>query len=153
MRKCNEKNKIVRYNTRLVAQDFLQRSEIDYEETYSLIMDAIMFRYLISLAVSTNLEMRLMVVVTAYLYGSLDRYIYMKISEGFKMSEVSSLKPKELYSIKLQRSLYGLKQSGRMWYNRLSEYLLKEGYVNSPIDLCVFIKKNNIRIYYYYYPY
>ena len=43
-------------------------------------------------------------------------------------------------SIKLQRSLYGLKQSGRMWYNRLSEYLLKEGYANNPICPCIFIK-------------
>ena len=47
-----------------------------------------------------------------------------------------------MLSIKLQRSLYGLKQSGCMWYNRLSEYLLKEGYVNNPICPCVFIKKS-----------
>ena len=50
-----------------------------------------------------------------------------------------------MYYIKLQRSLYGLKQSGCMWYNRLSEYLLKEGYTNNPICLCVFIKKSNYR--------
>ena len=28
-----------------------------------------------------------------------------------------------------------------MWYNRLSEYLLKEGYMNNSICPCVFIKK------------
>ena len=28
-----------------------------------------------------------------------------------------------------------------MWYNRLSEYLLKEGYVNNSIWPCVSIKK------------
>ena len=67
----------------------------------------------------------------------------MKIPEGFKMPKALSSKPKEICSIKLQRSLYGLKQFGRMWYNRLSEYLLKEGYVNNPICLCVFIKKKN----------
>lgn len=100
-----------------------------------------MFRYLVSLAVSENLEMRLMDVVTAYLYGSLDNDIYMKIPEGFKMPEALNSKPKEKYSIKLQRSLYGLKQSGRMWYNRLSEYLQNKGYVNNPICLCIFIKK------------
>ena len=44
-------------------------------------------------------------------------------------------------SIKLQRSLYGLKQFKRMWYNHLSEYLLKEGYANNPICPCIFIKK------------
>ena len=46
-----------------------------------------------------------------------------------------------MYSIKLQKSLYGLKKSGRMWYNCLSQYLLKEGYVNNSICPCVFIKK------------
>ena len=47
-----------------------------------------------------------------------------------------------MYSIKLQGSLYELKQSGRMWYSRLNEYLIKEGYVNNPICLCIFIKKS-----------
>ena len=28
-----------------------------------------------------------------------------------------------------------------MWYSRLSQYLLKEGYVNNSICPCVFIKK------------
>ena len=46
-----------------------------------------------------------------------------------------------MYLIKLQRSLYGFKQSSRMWYNHLSQYLLKEGYVNNSICPCVFIKK------------
>ena len=50
--------------------------------------------------------------------------------------------PRNLFSIKLQRSLYGLKQSGRMWYQRLSEYLIKERYKNDPICPCVFIKKS-----------
>ena len=103
----------MRYKTRLVAQDFSQRPEIDYEETYSPVMDAITFRYLIILAVSKNLETRLMD-VTAYLYGLLDSDIYMKIFEGFKMPESSSSKLNKLYSIKLQRSLYGLKQSWHM---------------------------------------
>ncbi|KAJ9544551.1 LOW QUALITY PROTEIN: hypothetical protein OSB04_024258 [Centaurea solstitialis] len=141
VRKRNEKNEIMRYKARLVAQGFSQRPGIDYEETYSPVMDAITFRYLISLAVSKNLEMRLMDVVTAYLYGSLDSDIYMKIPEGFKMPEALSTKPREMYSIKLQRSLYGLKQSGRMWYNRLSDYLISKGYTNNLICPCVFIKK------------
>ena len=75
------------------------------------------------------------------LYGSLDSDIYMKIPEGFKMPEALSTKPKEIYSIKLQRSLYGLKQFGRMWYNRLSDYLINKRYVNNVICPCVFIKE------------
>ena len=59
------------------------------------------------------------------------------------MPEPTNPKPRNIYSIKLQRSLYGLKQSRHMRYNRLSEYFLKEGYVNNLICPCVFIKKSN----------
>ena len=68
MRKRNEKNEIVWYKTRLVAQDFSQRLGIGYEEIYSPVIDTITFRYLISLAVSENLEMYLMDVVTTFIY-------------------------------------------------------------------------------------
>ena len=96
-------------------------------------MDAITFRFLINLVVSEGLDMHLMDVITTYLYGSMNNDIYMKIPKGFKLPEVNSTKPHRMYSIKLQRPLYRLKQSGHMWYNRLSEYLLKKGYVNNPI--------------------
>ena len=85
--------------------------------------------------------MCLMDVITAYLSRSLDTDIYMRIPEGLKMPEALKSKPKEICAIKLQRSLYGLKQSRRMWYNRLSEHLLKDGYVNNPICPCIFIRK------------
>ena len=139
--KRNERNEIVRYKARLVAQGFSQRPGVNYEETYSPVMDAITFRYLIDLAVHENLEIHLMDVVTTYLYGSLDNEIYMKVPEGLKMLEACSSKYQEMYSIRLQKSLYGLKQSGCMWYNRLSEYLIKKGYINDVICPCIFIEK------------
>ena len=88
-------------------------------------MDTITFRYLISLVVSKKLDMRLMDVITAYLYGELDTDIYMNVPGRLKLPETTK-KPRCMLSIKLRRSLYGLKQSGQMWYNRLSEYLIKE---------------------------
>ena len=63
----------------------------------------------------------------------------MKIPEGLRIEDT---KPRHLYSVKLQRSLYGLKQSGRMWYNRLSEYLLNDGYVNNQVRPCIFIERS-----------
>ena len=104
-------------------------------------MDTITFRFLISLVAKKYLDIRLMDAVTTYLYGSLDNNIYMKILEGYKMPKTYNPISRSMYSIKLQRSLYGLKQFGRMWYNCLSEYLLKEGFENNPICPCVFIKK------------
>ena len=32
-----------------------------------------------------------------------------------------------------------------MWYNGPIEYFLKEGYVNNPICLCIFIKKSKTK--------
>jgi hypothetical protein len=141
VRKRNENNEVIRYKARLVAQGFSQRPGIDYEETYSPVMDVITFRYLISLVVSEGLEMQLMDVVTAYLYGDLDSEIYMKVPNGLTLPDSS--KPRSAYAIKLKRSLYGLKQSGRMWYTRLSEYLIKRGYKNDELCPCVFIKKTS----------
>ena len=88
-------------------------------------MDAITFRFLINLIVPKGLDMRLMNVITTYLYEFMDNDIYMKILEGFKLPKANCTKPRNMYSIKLQRFLYELKQSGRMQYNRLSQYLLK----------------------------
>ena len=127
---------------RFVAQDFLYRPSIDYEETYASVMDAITFRFFISLVAKENLDMRLMDIDIAYLYGSLDNDIYVKIPEGYKMPETYNPTSQSMYSIKLQRPLYGLKQSRCMWYNHLSEYLLKEGLKNNPICPCIFINNN-----------
>ena len=75
VRKHNENNEIIKYKARLVAQGFLQRLSIDYEEIYSLVMGAITFCFLISLAVSEGLDMCLMDIITTYLYGSIDNDI------------------------------------------------------------------------------
>ena len=52
VRKRNDNNDIIRYKARLIAQGFSQRPDIDCEETYLPVMNAITFRFLISLAVS-----------------------------------------------------------------------------------------------------
>ena len=143
VQKRNEKNEIVRYKARLVAQGFSQLPKIDYDKTYSPIMDVITFRYLISLVVSEKLSMQLMDVVIAYLYEDLDMEIYMKVTEGLTLTVLNISKPRNMLLIRQRCSLYGLKQSRRIWYNRLSEYLTSQGYVNNELCPCVFIKKSH----------
>ena len=87
---------------RLVAQGFSQKPGIDYEETFSPVMDAITYNFLISLVVPKGLDMRLMNVITTYLYGSMYNDIYMKILEEFKLPEANCTKPRSMYLIKLQ---------------------------------------------------
>ena len=79
IRRCNEKNEITRYKVWFIAQGFSQKPVINYEETYSLMMDTIIFRYLICLVVSKRLDLRLMDVIIAYFYGFFYDDIYMKI--------------------------------------------------------------------------
>jgi hypothetical protein len=140
VRKRNENNEVVRYKARLVAQGFTQKPGVDFNETYSPVMSGITFRYLISLVVQNRLFMQLMDVVTAYLYGSLDYDIYMKVLDGIDIPNQKV--NRNMYCVKLQKSLYGLKQSGRMWYNRLSEFLSLKGYTKNDDCPCVFIKKS-----------
>jgi hypothetical protein len=113
IRKRNENNKVVRYKARLVAQGFTQRPDINFNETYSPVMNGITFQYLISLAIQNHLSFQLMDVMTAYLYGSLDSDMYMKIPDGISISNVHA--NRNMYCVKLVKSLYDLKQSGRMW--------------------------------------
>jgi hypothetical protein len=47
-----------------------------------------------------------------------------------------------MYCVKLVKSLYGLKQSGRMWYNRLKEFLLNKSYSNNDDCPYVFIRNS-----------
>ena len=42
--------------------------------------------------------------------------------------------------VKLEKALYGCKQSAKLWYDRLSAYLMSIGFVVNTIDKCVFNK-------------
>ena len=81
----------------------------------------------------------------AYMYKSLDVDIYMKILQGFKMSEAFKLKDQNLCSIKPTTVLIRSWNNLDSWYNRLSEYLIKEGYKYDHLCLCVFIRKFECR--------
>jgi hypothetical protein len=54
-------------------------------------------------------------VVIAYLYVLLDSDIYMKVHDGISVPNTHT--NRNMYFVKLVKSLYDLKQSGRMWYN------------------------------------
>jgi hypothetical protein len=65
----------------------------------------------------------------------------MKVLDGISVPNTNA--NRNMYYVKLIKSLYGLKQSERMWYNRLNELLLNKGYSNSDDCPCVFIRKSS----------
>ena len=59
----------------------------------------------------------------------------MKQPKGF------TVKGKKELVCKLKKSLYGLKQSPRLWYQKFDTYVLGLGFVRSKVDRCVYSKQ------------
>ena len=141
-RKRDENGNIIRYKVRLVAQGYTQQPGIDFEQTYSPVMDSTSFRYLLSLAVQLTLETRLLDVVTAYLYGDLDTELHIKPPPDF-VPQLPSSKPGKFTGLKIRKALYGLKQAGRAWYHHLKSFLLFNDFTNNPALPCIFVLKRD----------
>lgn len=58
--------------------------------------------------------MHLMNVITVYLYDLLDSDVHMKVSKRLKVIKTNDTFLKTMFSIKLLRSLYRVKQSERI---------------------------------------
>ena len=99
---------IDRFKARLVAQGFGQIPGDDYLETFSPTIRAESLRLLLSIGASEDLEIRQIDVVSAYPRSNLHAEVYMAPPEGLDCPDGQVLR--------LRKSLYGLKQSGREWY-------------------------------------
>jgi hypothetical protein len=135
--------RFVRYKTRLVAQRFTW--ETRYWFQWNIFSGNEWNNFPISY-ISDNTKVSIFTVdgcVTAYLYGSLDWDIYMKVPDRISVPDANVRC--NMYYVKLNKSLYGLKQTGRMWYNRLKEFLLNKGYSNNDYCPCVSICKSSTR--------
>ena len=73
-------------------------------------------------------------VKTTFLHGDLEEEIYMKQPKGF------AVKGKKELVCKLKKSLYELKQSPRMWYQKIDTYIWGLGFIRSKVDQCVYFK-------------
>jgi hypothetical protein len=74
-------------------------------------------------------------VKTVFLHGDLEEDIYMTQADRFKVVG------KENWVSKLNRSLYGLKQSPRQWYKRFDQFMIRQKYTRSQFDHCVYFLK------------
>jgi hypothetical protein len=126
-----------KYKARLVALGNTQVLGRDCFETYSPVANLSTFRLLYGIAVKLNWKIEQMDIKTAYLNGHLEEEVYMEIPEGF---EQHGSKNKVC---KLERSLYGLRQSGRSWNTELDRRLKKQGLRRSGKDPCVYYQNTN----------
>jgi Reverse transcriptase (RNA-dependent DNA polymerase) len=94
---------------RLVAQGFSQVEGIDFNELFSPVVCFESVQLILALSALEDYYCVGVDVRNAYLYGKLDKEIYMRQPEGFKV------RGQENKVICLQRALYGLKQAGLAW--------------------------------------
>jgi len=121
------------YKARYVAKGYSQVKGVDYNEAYAPTASLTSVRYFMQLAAQYDLVLHQMDVKTAYLHAPIECDIYMEQPEGFEVSH--GCEGKLVY--KLNKSLCGLKQSGKNWNKMLNDYLLTNGYESNPVDPCV----------------
>ena len=124
------------FKARYVAKGYSQVHGVNYHETFSPTARLTSIRVLMNLAATEKLKVHQMDVKSAYLNSKIDCEVFVEQPQGFRILN-SDGKPLVL---KLNRSLYGLKQSGRMWNSLLHSFLVGESFVRSDADNCVYTK-------------
>lgn len=119
-----------KYKARVVAKGFSQSDGIDYKETFAPVVRYDSVRVILAMAAYHDMEIAQFDVKTAFLNGILDETIYMKIPDGIQHNDGQVCR--------LKRSLYGLKQSSRVWNSRFVDFAKDCNLKQSLSDPCVF---------------
>ena len=127
---------IARFKARWMVKGYLQQFGVDFYETFAAVVKQMAFRAMFAIAEYYDLDIDQMDVKTAFLYILIDQLIYVEIPKG------SETEVNKNMVCRLLKALYGLKQSPRLWYERLSGFLLEKlGLARIHADHGVFITK------------
>jgi histone deacetylase 1/2 len=137
-----------KFKARLVARGFSQKKGLDYNETFSPVVNAASLRLLLSIAAQNDLELDQLDVKTAFLLSTLDEDLYMDIPPGLKerYPHLFNQHENEYKCLKLHKSIYGLKQASKNWNDLLQTTLNEIGLKESKVDKCIYIKRNENEI-------
>ena len=133
-----------KFKARYCVRGDKQLEGIDYFQTYAPVVSWLTVRMLLILTVFSNLQTVQVDYSNAFAQGALFEEIYLKLPPGctgkFGTETV----------LKLNRSLYGLKQAAVCWYDKLKEGLLAEGWTQPlpHLEPCLFSKNGVICLVY-----
>ena len=132
--KADEHGTVIRNKSRLVAQGYTQ-VWVDFDETFAPIARLESIWILLAIAFHLNFKLYQMDIKNAFLNGMLQE-VYVEQPKEF----MDPYKTDDAY--KLKRALYGLKQALRAWYDRLTSYLIGNGFKRGNADTTLFIRKD-----------
>lgn len=130
--KRNADGSIERYKARVVAQGFSQRPGFEYHDTFAATPRWASLRAVLALAAIENLVLYSVDISNAFLNGELKEEVYMKQPEGFEQKNPD-------WVLRLQKSLYGLKQAGRVWHETLHKALVEMGFARITCEHSVWV--------------
>ena len=138
--KQNPNGKIERYKARLVAKGYSQTYGIDYDETFAPVAKMSTVRTLISCAANFDWPLYQLDVKNAFLHGDLHEEVYIEIPPGFATTQTKG------NVLRLRKSLYGLKQSPRAWFDRFRRAMCGMGYRQCNGDHTLFYRHSGNHI-------
>jgi hypothetical protein len=118
----------------LVAKGYSQVDGIDFGDIFFPVAKLTSIRFLLYIATAFDFEVEQMDVKTTFLHRDLEEENFMKQPEGY------AVKGKKELVCKLKKSLYSLKQSPRMWYQKFDTYMLGLGFTRSKEGHCMYSK-------------
>ena len=125
---------IDRFKARLVAQGFSQIPGADFEETFSSTVRLESLRTLLAVGAALDYEIHQTDIVSVYPRSILHAEVYMKAPQGVTVPRGKC--------VRIRKSLYGLKQSGREWYLEAAKGLAELGLGPTFADTCVFVNED-----------
>ena len=137
--KRDETGKAIRWKVRLVFKGFEQIYGKDYTKTTSPTARMESWRILLHLAATLDWDAQQIDIKTAFLYGLLpdDEIQYMEQPHGFEEPG------KEEYIWRIERGLYGMKQSGRIWNQTMNEQMLAWGFTRLSCESCIYYRNSD----------
>ena len=133
--KSDESGVVTRNKARLVAQGYSQIEGVDFDETFAPVARLESIRLLLGVACILKFKLFQMDVKSAFLNGYLNEEVYVEQPKGF----VDPNYPDHVY--RLKKALYGLKQAPRAWYERLTKFLVQQGYRKGETDKTLFVRE------------
>ena len=127
------------YKSRFVARGFSQIPGQDFTETFAPVPRTTSIRLLFSYAAANQLYINHFDIETAFLTAELDKIIFAEQPKGYHDAQY----PHEDYVLRLNKGLYGLKQSGYLWFNHMKTSLTSLGFKQSDADQSVFIRQTH----------